>query len=105
MFCSEDPPLPGGPPTQNNLALSSPNNLGVGVGWEMIPKKLLIETDFKWLNWANADGYRHFDWKDQYVFNIGAQYKPIPKLALRLGYNYGNNPVKPHNNFVGWQSA
>ena len=73
----------------------------MGVGWEAIPKKLLFEADFKWLNWANADGYRHFDWKDQYVFGIGAQYKPIPKLALRLGYNYGNNPVKPHNNFVG----
>ena len=87
--------------TINSLALSSPNNLGVGVGWEAIPRKLLFETDFKWLNWANADGYRQFDWKDQYVFGIGGQFKPIPKLALRLGYNYGNNPVKPHNNFVG----
>ena len=54
------PNLPGGPPTLNSLALSSPNNLGVGVGWEAIPKKLLFETDFKWLNWANADGYRQF---------------------------------------------
>ncbi len=95
------PTLPGGPPTLNSLALSSPHNLGIGVGWEAIPKKLLFETDFKWLNWANADGYRHFDWKDQYVFNVGAQFKPIPKLALRLGYNFGNNPVKPHKNFVG----
>ena len=80
--------------TINSLALSSPNNLGVGVGWEAIPRKLLFETDFKWLNWANADGYRQFDWKDQYVFGIGAQFRPIPKLALRLGYNYGNNPVQ-----------
>ncbi len=95
------PSSPGGPPTLHSLALSSPNNIGVGVGWEAIPRKLLFETDFKFLNWANADGYRHFDWKDQYVFNIGAQFKPIPKLALRLGYNYGNNPVKPHKNFVG----
>jgi long-chain fatty acid transport protein len=95
------PPTPGAPPSQHSLSLSSPHNLGVGVSWEVIPKKLLIETDFKWLNWANANGYRNFDWKDQYVFNIGAQYNPIPKLALRVGYNYGNNPVKPHNNFVG----
>ncbi len=88
-------------PTLHSLALSSPHNLGIGVGWEAIPRKLLFETDFKWLNWANADGYRHFDWKDQYVVGVGAQYKPIPKLALRLGYNYGNNPVKAHNNFIG----
>ncbi len=95
------PTFPGGPPTLNSLALSSPNNLGIGVGWEVVPKKFLVEADFKWLNWANADGYRHFDWKDQYVFNIGAQYRPIPKLALRLGYNFGNNPVQAHKNFVG----
>jgi long-chain fatty acid transport protein len=35
------------------------------------------------------------------VVGIGAQFKPIKKLALRLGYNYGNNPVRPHKNFVG----
>ncbi len=99
------PTVPGGPPSLNSLALSSPHNLGVGVGWEAIPRKLLFEADFKWLNWAGADGYRHFDWKDQYVFNIGAQFKPIPKLALRLGYNFGNNPVKPHKNFVGFNPA
>ena len=93
--------MPGGPPTLHSLALSSPHNIGVGVGWEAIPKKLLLETDFKFLNWANADGYRNFDWGNQYVVGVGAQFKPIPKLALRLGYNYGNNPVKPHNNFVG----
>jgi long-chain fatty acid transport protein len=72
----------------------------VGVAWDVIPKKLLIETDFKWLNWANAEGYRHFDWSDQYVFNIGAQYKPIRNQRCVLA-NYGNNPVKPHHNFVG----
>ena len=99
------PTFPGGPATLHSLALSSPNNLGVGLGWEAIPRKLLFEADFKWLNWANADGYRHFDWSDQYVFNIGAQYKPIPKLALRMGYNYGNNPVKGHKNFVGFNPA
>ncbi len=91
--------------TLNSLALSSPNNLGVGVGWEVIPRKLLFETDFKFLNWANADGYRQFDWKNQYVVGVGAQFKPIPKLALRLGYNYGNNPVQPHKNFVGATAA
>lgn len=85
----------------NDLALSSPHNLGVGVGYEIIPKKLLVEADFKWLNWANATGYKDFDWKDQYVVGLGVQYKPIKKLALRLGYNYGNNPVRQHNNFVG----
>ncbi|MHB8066782.1 MAG: OmpP1/FadL family transporter [Desulfobaccales bacterium] len=85
----------------HSLSLSSPNNLGVGVSYDAIPNKLLFEANFKWLNWANADGYRHFGWTDQYVVGVGAQYKPIKKLALRMGYNYGNNPVKAHQNFVG----
>ncbi len=88
--------------SMHDLSLSSPHNFGIGVGWEAIPKKFLLEADFKFLNWANADGYRQFQWSNQYVLGIGAQYKPIPKLALRLGYNYGNNPVKPHT-FVGAQ--
>ncbi len=91
--------------TQQSLALSSPHNIGVGVGFDAIPKKLLFEVDFKYLNWANAMGYRNFDWGDQFVVGVGAQYKPIPKLALRLGYNFGNNPVKQHNNWVGATAA
>jgi long-chain fatty acid transport protein len=54
----------------------------------------LIEADVKWINWKDADGYGDFDWRDQYVFGIGTQYKPTPKLALRAGFNYGRNPVK-----------
>jgi long-chain fatty acid transport protein len=83
------------------LTLGSPHNIGVGVAYEFLPKKLLVETNFKWLNWNSAVGYHDFDWANQWVVNVGVQYKPIPKLALRLGYNYGNNPVKTHNNFNG----
>ncbi|MGA7577708.1 MAG: OmpP1/FadL family transporter [Desulfobaccales bacterium] len=97
--------LPGADNTLHSLALSSPNNLGAGVSWEPLPKKLLLETDFKWLDWADADGYRQFGWRDQYVIGVGGQYKPIPKLALRLGYNYGNNPVHADRNFSGFNSA
>ncbi len=93
--------LVGANNVQESLALSSPNNFGVGVAYEAVPKKLLLEVDFKFLNWANANGYRNFDWGNQYVVGAGVQYKPIPKLALRMGYNYGNNPVNTHNNFVG----
>ena len=39
------------------------------------------------------------------MVGVGAQFKPISKLSLRIGYNYGNNPVKPHKNFVGGNPA
>jgi long-chain fatty acid transport protein len=86
--------------TLDDLTLGSPNNLGLGVAVEPILKKLIIEGDIKWLNWSAARGYKDFGWRDQLVLNIGAEYKPIPKLALRLGYNYGNNPLK-HNTIDG----
>ncbi|MDH4230578.1 MAG: outer membrane protein transport protein, partial [Nitrospirota bacterium] len=64
---------------------------------EPLPNTLLLEADVKWLNWADADGYKDFGWDDQWVFNIGAQYKPTPRLALRVGYNYAENPVDTHS--------
>ena len=80
------------------LKLEMPQTLGFGVGFSPF-QNLLIEGNFKWINWSNADGYKDFDWRDQYVFSLGAQYKPIPKLSLRAGVNYGRNPVKEHNGF------
>lgn len=87
--------------TVGSLKLASPQQVGLGIAIEPIKDTLLLEVDGKWVNWANAKGYDDFDWKDQWVFGIGAQYKPIKPLALRIGYNYANNPVREHNNFVG----
>ena len=78
-----------------------PHTLGFGVAYQPI-SKLLIEADFKWINWAGAQGYKDFDWRDQYVFALGVQYSPIPKLFLRAGVNYAQNPVKEHN---GWDAT
>lgn len=85
----------------HDLKLASPQQVGLGIAIEPIKNTLLIEVNGKWINWANAKGYDDFDWKDQWVFGIGAQYKPTKALALRIGYNYGNNPVREHNGFNG----
>lgn len=34
-----------------------------------------------------------FNWKDQWVFAVGADYRASDRLTLRAGYNYGENPV------------
>jgi long-chain fatty acid transport protein len=89
----------------DTLKLEMPQTVGLGIAFQprgnllLKDDNLLIEGDFKWINWAGAKGYKDFDWRDQYVFGFGVQYKPIPKLALRLGVNYGQNPVKTHNGF------
>lgn len=82
--------------TMDNFELESPQTFGLGIAYEPMLNTLLFETNLKWLNWADADGYKDFGWKDQWVFNVGAQYKPTPKLALRAGYNYGRSPVRSH---------
>jgi long-chain fatty acid transport protein len=85
----------------DDLDLQSPQQVGIGIAFDIIPNTFLIEVNGKWINWANAKGYNDFDWEDQYVFGLGAQYKVTPKLSLRAGYNYGKNPVKEHTNFSG----
>ncbi|MHC1712319.1 MAG: OmpP1/FadL family transporter [Solidesulfovibrio sp.] len=81
---------------KDSLILESPQQLGVGVSYDLIANMLMLEGDVKWVNWSGAQGYKDFDWSDQWVFNLGVQYKPIPPLALRAGYNYGQSPVKTH---------
>jgi long-chain fatty acid transport protein len=92
---------------KQDLKLEMPQTVGFGIAFQprgnllLKDDNLLIEGNFKWINWAGAKGYKDFDWRDQYVFGLGVQYKPIPKLALRAGVNYGQNPVKTHNGFDG----
>lgn len=83
---------------QKKLEMESPQTASAGVAWHATDE-LLLEADAKWLNWSNADGYRDFDWKDQWVYAVGMQYKDPDGLTLRLGYNYGKNPVRLHDNY------
>lgn len=83
---------------KQQLAMESPQTASVGVAWRPT-EQLLVETDVKWLNWKDAEGYEDFDWRDQWVYALGMQYKDPEGLTLRLGYNYGKSPVRPHKNF------
>jgi len=89
---------------KDGLKLEMPQTLGFGIGFSPL-SNLLIEGNFKWIDWSDAKGYEDFDWRDQYVFSLGAQYKPIPRLSLRTGFNYGRNPVKKHNGFNAASTA
>lgn len=85
--------------TADDLKLATPQELGIGIAVEPVPGKFLIEVDGKWINWSDAKGYEDFDWDNQWVLAVGAQFKPTQKLALRVGYNYAKNPVQTHNGF------
>ncbi len=85
----------------DNLKLANPQEFGFGISWTPTPK-FLVETDVKWLDWYGAKGYHDFDWKSQWVFAIGMEYRVTPQIRLRCGYNYGRNPVHDHD---GWNPS
>jgi long-chain fatty acid transport protein len=85
----------------DDLELESPQQASLGLAYDFLNGALLVEADVKWINWADAQGYDDFDWDNQWVYALGLQYRPIQKLALRAGYNYGKNPVNEHDGFQG----
>jgi long-chain fatty acid transport protein len=88
------------PSGYHDLELQSPHQVAVGISYGFLDDRLLVEVDGKYLNWSGASGYDDFGWTDQWVAGIGAQFAVIPKkLFVRLGYNYGTNPVETHD---GW---
>jgi len=80
-----------------DLKLQQPQELAFGIGFKPV-EKLKLGLDVRWIDWSGADGYGDFKWRDQWVFGIGSEYKPIPELALRIGWNYGKTPIRGESN-------
>ncbi len=79
-----------------DMKLQQPQELAFGFG--ITPTdNLKVGVDLRWIDWSGADGYGDFNWKNQWVFGLGAEFKPTPKLALRAGWNYGKTPIKSKN--------
>jgi long-chain fatty acid transport protein len=83
---------------KDDLALEQPAVYAAGVAWEA-NDKLLLEFNAKYLPWGDSEGYEDFDWENQWVYVLGAQYKATEKLDLRAGFNYAANPIREH---AGW---
>jgi long-chain fatty acid transport protein len=78
--------------------LESPQQVGLGIAWVGLQDRLTLSLDGKWLNWSDAAGYSDFGWDDQWTIGVGAQYELIEdKLFVRVGYNYGKNPLSNTN--------
>jgi long-chain fatty acid transport protein len=87
---------------RQNLTLEQPQEVGLGVAYEFLKPRVLLETNVKWINWSDAEGYDDFDWNDQWVFAVGGQWEAIDHLFFRVGYNYAENPVDDHD---GWDGS
>jgi long-chain fatty acid transport protein len=76
-----------------DLKLTQPQELAFGVGVKPMDN-LKVGMDLRWINWKGAKGYKEFQWNDQWVIGLGGEFKPMQKLALRAGYNFGKSPIK-----------
>jgi long-chain fatty acid transport protein len=87
-----------GDTAKDALSLEQPAIYAAGAAWQ-VTDQLLLEVNAKHHGWEDAAGYGDFDWQDQWVYAIGAQYAASDKWTLRAGFNYGENPVKENK---GW---
>jgi len=92
-----------------------PENYNFGITVKATPK-LTIAADIQQINYADvksiANGVTNslpapvapnrlgdvngsgFNWRDQTVYKLGAEYEYSKSLILRAGYNYGKSPVR-----------
>lgn len=85
------------PDNFQDLTLQQPQEIQVGIATgDSLMKNTVLEFDFRYKNWDNAEGYNSF-WKDQYIFSVGGQHKVqtgIGNVFLRAGYSYNSEIAK-----------
>jgi long-chain fatty acid transport protein len=73
-----------------------PDNLLFGVANDrLFGGRLLLAMDVLFKQWENADLFRAI-YKNQWVFQLGAQYEVGPRIRLRGGYVFAENPIDPN---------
>jgi long-chain fatty acid transport protein len=94
--------------SENSFKINFPAIYSLGVGYSN--SKLDLAFDFRQVEYSRTEGFedygwsatgavKGFGWKDMQVLSLGAQYKGIKKLPLRVGYTYNTNPIKPELSF------
>jgi len=98
------------------INIDQPRELGAGAAIQATDK-LLLSLELTWIEWSKAvtrgitrasrpdnaaapptleNGINN-NWRDQYVFAVGAAYDWNARTVLRAGYNYGRNPIPNEN--------
>jgi long-chain fatty acid transport protein len=77
-----------------DIAAELPDNFGFGFANESLANgKLLLAVDVLYKQWDNAALFETI-WENQWVFQVGAQYKLNRKVRLRAGYVYAENIIQ-----------
>jgi long-chain fatty acid transport protein len=96
-----------------NFDLPSITSLGIAYsGFE----RWLFATDFRYFDYANADGFQQqgfnpdlsvagLGWKSIFSISQGLQYELTPRLTLRTGYTFNQNPISNGQTFFNVSSS
>lgn len=80
----------------DDLKLEQPWEFAAGFAYD--PRSdLTLTMDYRYIAWEKAQGYREFGWESQHVYALGMEYRgkfEHRDLALRLGYNYAESPLR-----------
>ncbi len=104
----ENPLLAGfGTARRLEFKLDGPQTFQFGVGLHPT-KKLSLAADGKFIKYTGVAGIGEqggvdttnhkligIGWQNIWVALLGAEYKPNDRMAVRLGYNHGQSPIRP----------
>lgn len=83
--------FPGG--SFQDVSLDHPVNIGFGLANRCLMNgRLLLAADAIFKDYSNADFFRSL-YDDQWVFQLGAQYQLNPRLKVRAGYAFNEDPM------------
>ena len=93
----------------DKLTFDQPQMVTFGLSLKPLQDLLVVGADVEWINWSQTNGQNlpsyasnvtttgarpfNLNWNDQWVLKVGAQVSPVKDLAIRVGYNYGKNPL------------
>jgi long-chain fatty acid transport protein len=77
-----------------DVRFDHPENVGLGIADQsMMDGRLLLAMDVLYKQYAEADFLRSI-YKNQWVYQFGAQYTVNAKFKIRAGYSYNENPMR-----------
>lgn len=81
------------PTGTTHFALDYPMILSMGLSYTGM-ENWTFAIDGRYFDYEHTDGYREFGWRSVFAGAVGAQYRVNPKMAVRLGYNFNQNPIQ-----------
>jgi long-chain fatty acid transport protein len=79
-----------------DVHLALPDQIGLGIAnSSLLDRKLLLAADILYLQWNRADMFQDI-YRNQWVLQLGTQYRVNNRVRLRLGYAWAEDPVDPN---------